>query len=166
VNDAVLAMCVTLAIAQHQRDLLRAPEQEPPKKKKKLRSPELRPAPTHEIAERLTGNKRGLEQMMPKLAACGIVKGIRGPRGGHRLARKESEITLRMVYDAVAKPDSAEVADPWGTDIPNRVRWIVGLSQTAKLKSLQTWTIEAALDWIETREATVPQQRTAETLNE
>jgi DNA-binding IscR family transcriptional regulator len=152
VNDVILAVAAVLEVAKYQRDLLRAPDQEPQIKKKKLRSPTRRPAPTHVIAERLTGNKRGLEQMMPKLAACGIVKGIRGPCGGHRLARGESEITLRQVCEAVAKPDFDEVVDPWSNDIPSCVQWIVNLAQHAKMKFLENWTLERVLDEIERRE--------------
>jgi DNA-binding IscR family transcriptional regulator len=153
VNDAVLAMAAVLEIARYQRALLRTPGQEPQKKKKKLRSGPRRPAPTHTIAARLTGNKRGLEQLMQKLVAYGIVDGVRGPHGGHRLVRQESEITLRMIYDAVAKPDFAEVTDPWAIDIPSRVQWIVDLAQRAKMKFLENWTLERVLDEIERREA-------------
>jgi DNA-binding IscR family transcriptional regulator len=151
VNDVILAVAAVLEVAKYQRDLLRAPDQEPQIKKKKLRSPMRRPAPTHVIAERLTGNKRGLEQMMPKLAACGIVKGIRGPRGGHRLAREASEITLRQVCEAIGGSGNTEIVDLMAPDIPSQVRHVFNLAQQAQWNVLELWTVAKMLDEIEIR---------------
>lgn len=42
-----------------------------------------------------------LEQLFAKLRKNGLVKGVRGPRGGYRLARAPSEITVADIISAV-----------------------------------------------------------------
>jgi DNA-binding IscR family transcriptional regulator len=142
-NETTLAMCATLEIAAHERALLRATGQ----------STVRRVAPTQDIAKRLTGFDRGLQTTMPKLSAAGIVVGVKGRHGGHRLARKESDISLLQIYEAVAKPKFDETVDPLATDIPGYVRWLVDLARNSKMEFLDGCTVETVLDEIETREA-------------
>lgn len=42
-----------------------------------------------------------LEQLFAQLRKHGLVKGLRGPRGGYRLARQPSEITVASILRAV-----------------------------------------------------------------
>lgn len=42
-----------------------------------------------------------LEQLFSRLRKQGLVKGVRGPRGGYRLARPASEITVAEIISAV-----------------------------------------------------------------
>ena len=132
-NETTLAMVATLEIAAHERSLLRMPEAT------------MRPAPTQAIAKRLTGFDRGLQLLMPKLAVAGIVVGVRGRHGGHRLARSESEITLRQVCDAVEKPSYADAVDSRAS-ISSRVQWIVYLAQLERVDFLASWTLTTVLD--------------------
>lgn len=60
------------------------------------------PAPAREITKRQGIPQRYLEQVMQKLVRAGILKGVRGPRGGYRLTRERQRITVgeivRVVY--------------------------------------------------------------------
>ena len=91
---------------------------------------------------------------MPKLAAAGIVVGVRGRHGGHRLARSESGITLRQVCDAVEKPSYADAVDSRAS-ISSRVQWIVYLAQLERVDFLASWTLTTVLDGIDAWETVV-----------
>jgi Rrf2 family transcriptional regulator, iron-sulfur cluster assembly transcription factor len=69
---------------------------------------ELEPAQSQGIAERLGLPKRYLEQVMQQLVRAGLLKGVRGPRGGYRLARERSEITVGDVFRVVRGVDEEE----------------------------------------------------------
>jgi len=153
-NETTLAMCATLEIAAHERALLR--ETEP--------STVRRVAPTQDIAMKLTGFSRGLQTTMPKLAAHGIVVGVKGRRGGHRLAKPESEITLLDIFEAVEKTNFEEVTESFSADIPSIVQWVIGIARRVQRRSLASWTLASALDEIEAREAIISQQFTREVL--
>ena len=60
------------------------------------------PAQAREITKRQGIPQRYLEQVMQKLVRAGVLKGVRGPRGGYRLARERRRITVgeivRVVY--------------------------------------------------------------------
>jgi Rrf2 family protein len=55
------------------------------------------PLRLEEIAEATDAPRSVLEQVMPVLRHAGIVRSVRGPRGGHRLNRPPEEITLERV---------------------------------------------------------------------
>ena len=46
------------------------------------------PVQSQDIGRRLNLPRRYLEQVMQQLVKAGILKGVRGPRGGYRLARE------------------------------------------------------------------------------
>ena len=50
-----------------------------------------------EIAEVTASPPSVLEQVMPTLRAAGIVRSVRGPRGGYRLNRAPGDITLERI---------------------------------------------------------------------
>lgn len=54
-----------------------------------------------EIAERQNLPPRYLEQMMQKLVRAGILRGVRGPRGGYSLAVEKRRITLAEICSAL-----------------------------------------------------------------
>lgn len=60
------------------------------------------PAQARDITQRQGIPQRYLEQVMQKLVRAGVLKGVRGPRGGYRLARDRRKITVgeivRVVY--------------------------------------------------------------------
>ncbi|MCR0983489.1 RrF2 family transcriptional regulator [Roseomonas populi] len=59
-----------------------------------------------EVAERLGAARRGIEPVFQALSRAGLLEGVRGPRGGYRLARRPRDIRLSEAVAAVA--DGAE----------------------------------------------------------
>ena len=59
------------------------------------------PVQSKEITARQGIPQRYLEQVMQQLVRAGILKGVRGPRGGYRLARPASDIRIVEVLAAV-----------------------------------------------------------------
>lgn len=59
------------------------------------------PVQSHDIALRLGLPKRYLEQVMQQLVRAGVLKGVRGPRGGYRLAREQRRISVGDVFRVV-----------------------------------------------------------------
>jgi Rrf2 family iron-sulfur cluster assembly transcriptional regulator len=66
------------------------------------------PVQSHDIALRLGLPKRYLEQVMQQLVRAGVLKGVRGPRGGYRLAREKRRITVGDVFRVVRGVDAEE----------------------------------------------------------
>lgn len=54
-----------------------------------------------EIAQRQSIPDRYLEQMLTSLRRAGILRSIRGPRGGYQLARTPAEVTVLEVVAAL-----------------------------------------------------------------
>jgi Rrf2 family protein len=69
------------------------------------------PVQSMDIAGRLDLPRRYLEQVMQQLVRAGILKGVRGPRGGYRLAREQRRISvgdiLRIVTGDVEGEEAA-----------------------------------------------------------
>lgn len=66
------------------------------------------PVQSQDIAGRLGLPRRYLEQVMQQLVRAGILRGVRGPRGGYRLARERRRITVGQVVRIVQGGDDAE----------------------------------------------------------
>jgi Rrf2 family protein len=56
-------------------------------------------ATNSEIAEFLNASENHLSKVLQRLTKAGLVKSIRGPRGGFVLGRDSSEITVREIYE-------------------------------------------------------------------
>ena len=57
-----------------------------------------------------------LERLLTSLRRAGLVRSVRGPSGGHELARQPAEISLRDVWDALeGEPGPATCMDEDGT---------------------------------------------------
>jgi Rrf2 family protein len=69
------------------------------------------PVQSKEITRRQGVPQRYLEQVMQLLVHEGILRGVRGPRGGYRLARERRRITVRDIVEVVAKLENAEDQD-------------------------------------------------------
>lgn len=56
---------------------------------------------THEIAQALGASEAHLAKVLQRLTRAALVRSVRGPRGGHALARPSGRISLLEVYEAV-----------------------------------------------------------------
>lgn len=72
------------------------------------------PVRSREIAERQAIDEHYLNQLLIQLRRAGLVQSIRGPQGGHLLARPPREITLREALQALEGPlvEMAEGVQP------------------------------------------------------
>ena len=73
------------------------------------------PVQSKEITKRQGIPQRYLEQVMQQLVHAGILKGVRGPRGGYRLARERRRITVGeivRVVGAIESGDEPKIAVP------------------------------------------------------
>ena len=59
------------------------------------------PVQSQDIARRLCLPRRYLEQVMQQLVRAGILRGVRGPRGGYRLARERRRVSVGDVVRVV-----------------------------------------------------------------
>ncbi|MDI6873902.1 RrF2 family transcriptional regulator [Candidatus Solincola sp.] len=63
-------------------------------------------ASTREIARYLGVSEAHLAKVMQRLVRAGVLESSRGPRGGFRLSREGSEITLMDIYESLEGPFS------------------------------------------------------------
>lgn len=78
------------------------------------------PVQSQDIGRRLNLPRRYLEQVMQQLVKAGILKGVRGPRGGYRLARERRRISIADVV-AVVDANDTEPANLRASDLGERV---------------------------------------------
>ncbi|MDI9409663.1 MAG: Rrf2 family transcriptional regulator [Candidatus Pacebacteria bacterium] len=64
-----------------------------------------------DITARQAIPRRSLEPVLQHLTRAGILAGVRGPRGGYRLAREKRRITVADVFRAVNGADEASEAN-------------------------------------------------------
>jgi len=62
---------------------------------------QTKPVSLNDISGRQGISLSYLEQLFAKLRRCDLVTSVRGPGGGYRLSRAESEISIAQVVDAV-----------------------------------------------------------------
>ncbi|MGB0551619.1 MAG: RrF2 family transcriptional regulator [Alphaproteobacteria bacterium] len=60
------------------------------------------PVQSKDIATRQDIPRRYLEQVLQQLVREGVLRGVRGPRGGYRLARERRRVTLGQITRIVA----------------------------------------------------------------
>jgi len=98
------------------------------------------------IAERENISNKYLEQLMSVLKSAGIVRSIRGPKGGYLLARAPSEVKLSEVFTALEGPIiTVECVDhpefcPRCTDCSTRQVWAD--MQHAMMNVLESQTLQ------------------------
>lgn len=103
------------------------------------------PVQSREIMRRQGVPDRYLEQVMQALVRQGVLKGVRGPRGGYRLAKERRRITAGEIVRIVA---ALEVADepPLAASSPigdKVVRPAIEAVHLDLLRQLDNLTIEA-----------------------
>ena len=69
-----------------------------------------------EITRRQGIPRRYLEQVLQQLVRAGVLSGVRGPRGGYRLARERRRISVGEIVRVVRALESGE--DPIEGDRP------------------------------------------------
>lgn len=74
------------------------------------------PVQAKEITARQGVPQRYLEQVMQQLVRAGVLKGVRGPRGGYRLAKERRRIS---VGDIVRVAESIEDQENGGDQTPH-----------------------------------------------
>jgi Rrf2 family protein len=67
-----------------------------------------RPVTARDIAEARGAPERYLMKVLTPLVSAGVLRSLKGPNGGFRLARAASQITLLEVVEAVDGPLRAE----------------------------------------------------------
>ena len=77
------------------------------------------------IAERQHISVAYLEQLFMKLRRAGLVSAVRGPKGGYRLTRKPSEISIADIMNAADEPVRMNRCTVEGTD------WCLGTRRCA-----------------------------------
>jgi Rrf2 family protein len=102
------------------------------------------PVQSKEITRRQGIPQRYLEQVMQQLVHAGVLKGVRGPRGGYRLARERRRITAGEIVRVVSALEAAE--DPL-TNAPSElgervVRPLWNEIQNTLMEKLDTITVE------------------------
>jgi Rrf2 family protein len=79
------------------------------------------PVQSKDITRRQGIPQRYLEQVMQQLVHAGILKGVRGPKGGYRLARERRRISVGDVVQVISAMDIAEEQRTAPSDLGTRV---------------------------------------------
>src|SRR5690349_15481296 len=81
------------------------------------------PVQSSEITARQGIPKRFLEPVLQQLVREGILTGVRGPRGGYRLARERRRITVGEIVRVVRSLETGEdpIGDPAGAELGHKV---------------------------------------------
>jgi Rrf2 family transcriptional regulator, iron-sulfur cluster assembly transcription factor len=66
------------------------------------------PVQARDITERQGIPQRYLEQVMQQLVRAGVLKGVRGPKGGYALARERRRVTVGEVVRVVSALEAEE----------------------------------------------------------
>jgi Rrf2 family transcriptional regulator, iron-sulfur cluster assembly transcription factor len=89
--------------------------------------------------------RRYLEQVLQQLVRAGILEGVRGPKGGYRLARERRRITVGEIVRVVRALDNGEdlLEEDSGAELGRQVfRPLWSELQEELMKQLDTITIE------------------------
>ena len=81
------------------------------------------PVQSGEITRRQGIPRRYLEQVLQQLVRAGVLAGVRGPRGGYRLARERRRISLGEIVRVVRSLDGGEdpLEEDAGAELGRRV---------------------------------------------
>lgn len=81
------------------------------------------PVQSGEITRRQGIPKRYLEQVLQQLVREGILSGVRGPRGGYRLARERRRISVGEIVRVVRSMETASdpFEEPTGSELGHKV---------------------------------------------
>ena len=101
------------------------------------------PVQAREITSRQGVPQRYLEQVMQQLVRAGILKGVRGPRGGYRLARERRRISIGDVVRIAMSIDEGEEDFSGGSELGRKVVMpLIASLQEEMMNKLDEITIE------------------------
>lgn len=102
------------------------------------------PVQSKDITARLGIPQRYLEQVMQQLVHEGVLKGVRGPRGGYTLARERRRITVGQIVRIVDALEGADEEDDDATSALGAqvVRPLWRAAQESVLAQLDAVTME------------------------
>ncbi|HXP29515.1 MAG TPA: Rrf2 family transcriptional regulator [Stellaceae bacterium] len=103
------------------------------------------PVQSGEITRRHGIPRRYLEQVLQQLVRAGVLAGVRGPRGGYRLARERRRISLGEIVRVVRSLDGGDdpLNEEAGAELGKRVvRPLWQELQEELMRRLDTITIE------------------------
>ncbi len=80
-----------------------------------------RPVSAKALADRHSLPARHLEPVLQSLVRDGILKGIRGPRGGYELARERRRITADEILRAASNSENSDKSSSSNSDLLNEV---------------------------------------------
>jgi Rrf2 family protein len=103
------------------------------------------PVQSREITERQGIPRRYLEQVMQHLVRAKILSGVRGPRGGYRLARERRRITIGEIVRVVRAMERNEEAleSEVGSELGQKIVRVIWFdSQKEFMERLDAITIE------------------------
>jgi Rrf2 family protein len=102
------------------------------------------PVQAKEITARQGVPQRYLEQVMQQLVRAGILKGVRGPRGGYRLAKERRRITVGDIFRAaeLAEDEPQEDTTPHSELGQRIVSPFIQSLQDEVMARLDTTTVE------------------------
>jgi Rrf2 family iron-sulfur cluster assembly transcriptional regulator len=96
-----------------------------------------------ELAARHALPARHLEPVLQALVREGVLKGVRGPRGGYELARERKRITINDILKAAgASEDDGGMAQPGSVLLEQVVAPAVAQAEKAFVAALSRITIE------------------------
>ncbi len=72
----------------------------------------IRPVQSSEITSRQGIPRRYLEQVLQQLVRAGVLAGVRGPRGGYRLARERRRISVGEIVRVLGALDQGRDDEP------------------------------------------------------
>jgi len=103
------------------------------------------PVQSAEITGRQGIPRRYLEQVLQQLVRAGILEGVRGPKGGYRLARERRRVTVGEIVRVVRALDTGDdpLEENGGSELGRSVvRPLWSDLQEELMKRLDTVTIE------------------------
>src|SRR6187431_503665 len=80
-----------------------------------------RPVAAKSLASRHKLPPRHLEPVLQALVREGILRGVRGPRGGYELAREQTRISANDILRAAGTVESLDESAPGGSPLLNQV---------------------------------------------
>ena len=107
------------------------------------------PVQSKEITRRQGIPQRYLEQVMQQLVRAGILRGVRGPRGGYLLARERRRITVAEIVNVIADMEAGTNNNGYDSDSPlgqKIVRPLLDEVQQEMMERLEAKTIQDLCD--------------------